>query len=188
MPLSKSVPRRQVHELKINFETFLRQDGLWDIEAHMTDTRMHEITSDFYPKLEAGKPYHDMWVRLTLDSTMEVKAIEVVMDRAPFGQCPKIVGNYQKLMGARIGNKWLRRVVEAGGGCSGCTHINGILQYMGNVAFQGIMTELTSTNQGYPVLLTEAQVAEALINSCHSWEASTAIVREYLPSFQQPKQ
>jgi hypothetical protein len=121
MPLSKSVPRRQVHERKINFETFLRQDGLWDIEAHMTDTRMHEITSDFYPKLEAGKPYHDMWVRLTLDSTMEVKAIEVVMDRAPFGQCPKIVGNYQKLMGARIGNKWLRRVVEAGGGCSGCT-------------------------------------------------------------------
>ncbi len=68
MPLpSPSVPRKHIHTRRIVCEAFERADGLWDIEANMTDVKSHDVD-----RACAGEPLHDMWVRLTLDTTFVI--------------------------------------------------------------------------------------------------------------------
>ena len=44
MPLPPSVPRDELHLRSIQLRGFRRSDGLYDIEARMVDTKVHEIT------------------------------------------------------------------------------------------------------------------------------------------------
>lgn len=43
MPLSAPVPRVMRHRRAITVEAYLREDGLWDIEARLTDTKPRDI-------------------------------------------------------------------------------------------------------------------------------------------------
>ena len=39
MPLPNPVPRKLMHTRAIECNGYEREDGLWDIEAHLTDTK-----------------------------------------------------------------------------------------------------------------------------------------------------
>ena len=43
MPLSAPLPRSMRHRRAITVEAYLREDGLWDIEARLTDTKPRDI-------------------------------------------------------------------------------------------------------------------------------------------------
>lgn len=42
MPLPNSTPRKKMHHRRIDCESYLRDDGLWDVEAQMRDTRIYD--------------------------------------------------------------------------------------------------------------------------------------------------
>jgi hypothetical protein len=90
MPLSEPAPRRHLHTRKITCEGFARDDGLWDIEARIVDTKTYSVDEPFRGLREPGMPVHDMQLRLTLDRDMVVRDIEVTTNESPYDICPSV--------------------------------------------------------------------------------------------------
>ena len=74
MPLSPPAERQHIHTRRVTCQGFRRADGLWDIEGHITDVKTYPFANDYRGTIEPGDPIHDMWIRLTLDDSFEVKA------------------------------------------------------------------------------------------------------------------
>ena len=58
MPLSPPVEREPIHTRKVTCRGYLRQDGLWDVEGHMTDQKSYAYPNDYRGQIEAGEPVH----------------------------------------------------------------------------------------------------------------------------------
>ena len=103
MPLSPSVSRRALkHARAIEIEAFARDDGLWDIDAHITDRKTRDTTLASSIRT-AGSPIHDLWLRLTIDTQLNIVAAEAVSDAVPYpGHCDTIGPAYQKLVGLNL--------------------------------------------------------------------------------------
>ena len=72
MPLPvPTVARSLTHTRRLRFEAYKSADGLWDIEAHLTDVKPfdYQLSSGVRP---AGTPVHDMWIRLTINLDLEI--------------------------------------------------------------------------------------------------------------------
>ena len=67
-----SVGRRPVHTRRIVCEGFARDDGLFDIEGTLTDTKPFALALP-ERRLEAGQPIHQMRVRLTIDREFVIR-------------------------------------------------------------------------------------------------------------------
>ena len=83
MPLSPPVGRQHLHTRHVTCQGFFREDGLWDIEAHLLDTKNH----DFHLKTgvrRAGQAVHDMWLRVTIDRNFAVVDAQASMDAVPY--------------------------------------------------------------------------------------------------------
>jgi hypothetical protein len=138
MPLSKPADRERLHTRAIEINGYRRSDGSYDIEAHLTDVKSYGQTNYDRGFIEAGEPLHDMWMRLTLDDTMLIHAVEAVSDRTPYEMCPTAAPNFERLVGMRIKAGFLREATSRVGGTVGCTHLRELLQQMATTAFQTI--------------------------------------------------
>ena len=76
MPLSKPAARKHIHTRDIKCHGFERDDGLWDIEGRLTDTKTYTFDNHDRGGIAAGEPIHDMLIRLTLTGDMVVAAAE----------------------------------------------------------------------------------------------------------------
>ncbi len=110
MGLPPPVEREAFHHRRIAVDGYRRSDGLWDIEAHMTDTKSYGFENDWRGRIEPGEPLHDMWLRVTLDDAMVVRDVVAAADAHPFRICPEITGNFRALIGETVGAGWSRRV------------------------------------------------------------------------------
>ena len=141
MPLSAPAPRKHLHTRAITVKGYTRDDGLWDIEGHMTDNKSYTFTNNWRGTVPPEVPLHEMWVRLTLDDDYIVIDAEAVSDHTPLEICRSITPEYKKLKGLRVGPGWNRKVKELLGGTRGCTHLTELLGPMATVAFQTISVE-----------------------------------------------
>jgi Protein of unknown function (DUF2889) len=66
MPLPSPSPRQPLHTRQVECRRFRRNDGLWDIEGHVVDTKPYDIPGKYVRAIKANQPVHDMWVRLTV--------------------------------------------------------------------------------------------------------------------------
>ena len=138
MPLSQSADREHLHTRAIEINGYRRADGLYDIEAHLTDTKSFGQTNHDRGYIAAGEPVHDMWIRLTVDEEMLIQAVEAVSDRTPYLTCPAAAPNFARLAGLRIKAGFLREANKLVGGTVGCTHLRELLQQIATTAFQTI--------------------------------------------------
>ncbi len=104
MPLSAPAPRRHYHTRQVTCRGYFREDGLWDIEGHMTDEKTYAFENSDRGEIQAGEPVHEMSIRLTIDDSMVIRDIEAVTDHGPFTLCGDIAPAYRKLIGIRIGS------------------------------------------------------------------------------------
>lgn len=178
MPLSEPAPREKLHTRTIVLEGYRRADGLFDVEARLTDTKSYGFANEDRGRIEPGEPLHGMLMRLTIDAEMRVVACEANTEHAPYAICPAITPNFAALAGLRIGPGWMRAVRERVGGVKGCTHLVELLGPMATVAFQTLV-----------VLRREAPVDEtrppALLNTCHAYAADSPVVARRWPRFAQ---
>lgn len=72
MPLPKSKEREELHTRQITCKGFKRKDGLWDIDAHITDIKTYSFDNAYRGEIVPGEPLHDMWIRLTVDDELIV--------------------------------------------------------------------------------------------------------------------
>jgi hypothetical protein len=179
MPLSPPAQRQHLHSRDIALRGYQRDDGLFDIEAHMTDTKTRSSTYFDGSVRPVGAPLHDMWLRLTLDHDREIVACEAAMDATPYEICPGAAANFAALVGLRIEGGFIRRALERVGGATGCTHLRELLQQLGTVAFQTFYS--AGLMQDDPASL--AGQRPPLLNSCFAWDERGAMIRDRFPQW-----
>jgi hypothetical protein len=177
MSLSKPAPRKHLHTRTIRCEGFERDDGLYDIEAQIVDQKTYAVDEPIRGHRPAGAPVHDMQLRLTLDKTMTVRAIEVTTNSAPYDICPSVAPGYQKLVGARIGGGWRKAVTEAVGRTKGCTHISELLMPAATVAFQTMGNWKPEKGANAP----DAGAKPGFIDGCKAWASDGPVVKKIFP-------
>jgi len=137
MPLPPAKARKTMHTRIIDCRGYERDDGLWDIEGHLTDTKTYTWRNRGGIKdLAAGEPAHDMWMRLTIDADMLIHEAIAVTDAGPHLPCGDITGKFSQLKGARITRGWTKGLRELIGGPNGCTHHWELLGRVAMVAYQ----------------------------------------------------
>jgi hypothetical protein len=178
MPLSEPPEREHIHTRDISCRGFRREDGLWDIEGRLVDTKRYAFDNRFRGEVAAGAPVHEMWLRITVDDALEIKDIEAVTEPGhhPFATCAEITPDYRKMVGTKIRPGWTRTVRERLGAERGCTHQTRLLQEIAVVAIQTV----------YPVLSRERNLDSGdrrppHIDTCHALRADGEVVREMYP-------
>ena len=178
MPLSDAAPREALHDRSIECRGFRRDDGLWDIEAHIVDTKTYAFENTARGEIRPGDAIHDMWLRLTVDDGFVIRGVEAAMDASPFPVCPAITPAFAKLAGVRLGRGWSHAVRERLGGVNGCTHLVELLRPVATVAFQTIWSaRRRDAGEDRPARKPPQ------INQCHALSSAGAIVREQFPEW-----
>ena len=179
MPLSKPVRRKLAHTREIRCQGFERDDGLWDIEGHITDVKTYAFDNTDRGHISAGEPIHDMWVRLTVDDDLVVHAAEASTDDSPYNICPGATAGYQALVGAKIAPGWRREVTKRSGGIKGCTHINDMV--MGPMAVTAYQTiKAKSAKNAQP---QDPNARPPLLDTCHAYNSAGPVARREFPNF-----
>jgi hypothetical protein len=171
---SSSIPRQRLHQRSITYEGYRRDDGLFDIEAHLVDAKDHdyELITGTRPAREA---VHDMWARVTIDRAFVVHAIEVRTVGMPYpGACDRIEPAYGKLVGANLVQGFRKRLHDDMGGTHGCTHVTELLGSLPTAAVQ-TMAGLRRENEG--------AAKPFQLDRCHALETTTDTVRRYYPNW-----
>ena len=137
MPLPPAKARNLVHTRTIVCHGYERDDGLWDIEGHLTDTKTYTWKKRAGVKdLAAGEPAHDMWLRLSVDLDMVIHEAIAVTDAGPHPPCGDITAKFALLIGKRITRGWTKELRDLVGGANGCTHHWELLGRVATVAYQ----------------------------------------------------
>jgi len=139
MPLLVPGARREVHQRTISMSTYARDDGLYDVEAHLIDMKPFLFERLGSPRpVPPGEALHDLWVRLTVDGNYTVQAIAAASDKTPYSLCKEAEDTLQVLVGQRIARGWSAVVKERLRGAASCTHLMEMLIPLATTAIQGI--------------------------------------------------
>lgn len=168
-----TVSRRLVHTRQIVCTGYLREDGLYDIEARMTDTKGHD-TPMLLKDLQAGEALHDMWLTLTVDDDLMIRSACTRTLAAPTPYCTHINETYARLAGVRITEGFMREVRARVGGIRGCTHLTELLGPMATTAFQTIMG-LRSVEKRRARGQDNKQLP--LLGTCYAWRADGEVAK-----------
>ena len=126
-----------MHHRRIDCRGYLRDDGMWDIEGHLVDTKPYDLPNpDRGGTIRAGEHLHEMWIRLTVDTDLLVHEVEAKTDFGPYSVCGDITDNFRALVGLRIAAGWTQKTRELLGGVKGCTHLVELLGPGATTAFQ----------------------------------------------------
>ena len=176
MALTPAAARAPIHHRRIDCRGYRREDGLWDIEGHLTDAKTYAFDNAFRGTIEPGEAIHDMWLRLTLDDELTVVAVEAATAAGPFALCPAITPAFASLEGLRIGPGWRREVQRRLGGVQGCTHLVELLGPLATTAYQTIHVWRAKHE---PALETDQPPRH--LDSCHALARDGEVVRQHYP-------
>ncbi len=182
MPLPASpVDRKLFHTRRIVVEGFERADGLWDIDAWLTDIKSYAFPNRDRGEIKAGEPLHGMGLRVTFDNDMTIRDAVAVTDFSPFRICGDITPAFKKLVGLSMRPGFTRAVKENLGGVKGCTHLVELLGPIATTAFQ--TTAARRFERIVNQTADERRQRPHLLDSCHSWAADGPIVAREYPVF-----
>ncbi len=175
MPLPTPSTRTRLHTRRVSYEGFRRDDGLFDLEGHLTDVKDHDyaLLTGLRP---AGVPVHDMWARVTIGTDFIVRSIDVRTDGMPYeGACDRIEAAYGKLAGASLLHGFRKTLYDAMGGVRGCSHVTELLAHAPTAAIQmfaGLRREIEPGGD-----------KPFQLDRCHALETTTDTVRRYYPQW-----
>ena len=113
MPLSPPQPREHIHTRDIICTGYRREDGLWDIEGHLTDTKTYAFTNNERGDIPPGVPVHEMWIRLTVTDSLALLRYVVELPDMPRRRTELSTSgrpaDWPQLAQARPGTGWRRR-------------------------------------------------------------------------------
>jgi hypothetical protein len=173
MGLPPAGRREPIHLRRIEIEGYKREDGLYDVEARLVDTKPFDfkLAAGVRP---AGQPIHDMWLRITVDRQLTIVDAAAAMDAVPYvDHCGEIVPAYRKLVGLSIGPGYHRRLKELLGGVRGCTHLNELAGVLATATFQTLAGQRLQDPQRRPFQL----------DRCHALASDAPAVARYYPKW-----
>ena len=194
MPLSTPTPRNLIHQRLIDCKGYEREDGLFDIEGRLTDTKAYGFDTTVRGRLEPGDFIHDMKMRVTIDTTFKIVDIEAVSDHHPYRNCGEITPNYKALIGQRIVSGFTNATEQAVGREKGCTHHTGLLRDLATVAFQTLGPLLSKRQRAQGESVTDVSKSifkgrkPPMIDGCHALARTNPNVKEFFPKWYLPKE
>ncbi|MBN9409229.1 MAG: DUF2889 domain-containing protein [Burkholderiales bacterium] len=138
-----AVGRRPVHLRRIECAGYVRDDGLFDIEGRLVDTKPYDLVLPERP-LPAHEPIHQMTLRLAVDASFLIHEAEARTLDAPYGVCGRIAPDYARLVGMRIEPGFNLTVKRMFRGTQGCSHITELLPALATTAFQVIWSDTSN--------------------------------------------
>ena len=173
MGLPPTVPREPLHRRAIDIRGYKREDGLYDVEAHLEDTKPYDfkLAAGIRP---AGEPVHSMWLRITVDRELRIVDAAAAMDAMPYVEhCDAIVPAYRKLIGLAIRPGYHQKLKELFGGVRGCTHITELAGALATAAFQSM------AGQG----LQPVDRKPFQLDRCHALDSTGPVVARHYPKW-----
>ena len=169
------VERELLHTRRVRYEGYKRADGLWDIEAHLTDIKNHDYRLKTGVR-RAGQPVHSMWLRLTIDREFNVVDAAASSEAVPYpGGCETIAPAYRALVGLNLVRHFRLKANELLGGVRGCTHLTEMLAGMPTAAIQSFAGEMKEEQ--------DDGSKPFQLDQCHALETSTETVRVWYPKW-----
>jgi hypothetical protein len=174
LSLPPAHPRKLAHTREVTFHGYQRDDGLWDIEAHMRDTKPELFDIPGERTWQPLEPIHDMQIRLTVDTALVIRDIAVSMNHTPHEECGQAESPMRKMIGCRLGSGWRKAIEENLGNAKGCTHLRELLFNMATAAFQSV----TGTFAGH-----DPDQPPPHLGRCLSWRFDSPLVERRYPIF-----
>ena len=183
MPLPAPANRRLLHDRAVTYRGYEREDGLWDLEAELVDTKDYPITMFERGELPPGTRIHGMLLRVTVDDDFVIRAIATSMDDTPLPECVGARDPMQAMVGVTMGRGWRQAIDRALGGTRGCAHLRELLFNLATLAFQTIPAgQLRRQGQSTPPQPVDGQPPFHL-GSCHTWDVDGPAVARHYPQF-----
>ena len=186
MPLSPPAPRQLRHRRAIRLEAFEREDGLWDIEACLTDEkpRDFQLATGVRPH---GLPIHELWLRITIDRKLTIVDVEASSDWSPYGEsCAESNFAYRKLIGLNLLQSFRREANKVLRGTVGCTHLTELCGVLPTAAVQAFAGDVWKIEDGNPFKQDNEAGAPHeeppfQLGRCHALRFDGPAVKEYYP-------
>jgi hypothetical protein len=177
MALPTASSERQLnHRRSIDVQIYARGNGLWEVDAHITDLRTRE-TRMATGMLPAGAPIHDMLLRLVVDERFNIVEAGSQTRAMPYpGDCDNHGDAYARLVGLNLMRGFRQAVKERLGGVRGCTHLTELTQVLPTAVVQAFAGEVIDTRGD-----SDASAQPFQIDRCHALRADGLAVKTYYP-------
>ena len=177
MALPTAAPERQLkHSRHIDVQIFARGNGLWEVDAVLTDVKTRIAHMAEGPRAP-GTPIHDMLLRLVVNEQLDVVAAGSESRWVPYaGICDEHGDAYAKLVGLNLLQDFRTQLRQRVGGVLGCTHITELAQVLPTAVVQAFAGEVIDTRG-----TTEGAPKPFQIDHCHALRSSGEAVRLHYP-------
>jgi DUF2889 family protein len=172
-----------MHRRSVECLGYLRDDGLWEVEARLVDSKpfvRHERGQGMRP---AGDPVHDIRLRLAVDDTFLIHDTGTTMQTTPYPSCVEVEGILQRLVGERIGKGWREVVRRKIGKLETCTHLAELLGPAVTTLFQTMSHGKDPDGRDSIDGQRDATEPPFFVGGCHSWRTDGPNVAEFFPQF-----
>ena len=177
-----AVSRRHVHTRQVRVDAYARSDGLWDLEATLTDTKGGDFRLATGIR-KAGDPVHDMRLTVTIDTHLTIVDADASASWVPYpGHCDRIGPDYRKLVGLNLTQDFRRHLRERLGGVQGCTHITELAGVLPTAAIQAFAGEVIKTQDAsQPADDAASHRKPFQLDRCHALRSDGPAVAEFYP-------
>jgi hypothetical protein len=180
MPLPPPVSRRALrHTRAIDIQAFARDDGLWDLDAHIRDIKVND-TALASGVRHGGHPVHDLYLRITIDLDMNIVDAEAVSDAVPYpAYCDTIGSAYKALTGLNLKTNFRRDLKPRLSGILGCTHLTELAQILPTAAIQAFANDVWPTYDKASADVPHEKPFQ--LDKCHALRTDGGAVAQFYP-------
>jgi len=176
-------PRRLMHRRSVECLGYLRDDGLWEVEARLVDTKPFARLERGGGMRPPGDPVHDIRLRLAVDDTLLIHETGTTMQTIPYPSCVDVEGILQRLVGERIGKGWREVVRRKIGKLETCTHLAELLGPAVTTLFQTMSNGKNPDGRDSIDDQRHATAPPFFVGGCYSWRTDGPVVAEFFPQF-----
>jgi hypothetical protein len=177
MPLPPSTASRTpMHTRSIRVQGYARDDGLWDLEAELIDTKGYSFAKQGGDMVPAGQPVHHMHLRITIDTEYTIVAAVAAYDAAPYGEhCTCIESAYGAMVGMNLLKGFRQQIKTRFGRTAGCTHMTELSLVLPTAAVQS----MSSRRRENP----DSEQRPFQLDGCHALSVDGAVVMQFYPQW-----
>lgn len=175
MPLPPSSPtRRPKHTRAIQIDSWVRDDGLWEVEARVCDSKTRDTHAGGLMR-PAGEPIHNLLLRLIVDTQFNIIQAGAQSLAVPYpGQCDEHGDRYGQLAGLNLMRGFKRAVRERLGGAAGCTHLTELADVLPTAVVQAFAGDVIDTRG-------DGEQPPFQLDRCHALVTHGEVVRLHYP-------
>lgn len=180
MPLPPPAARRHVHTRRVQVEGYLREDGLWDVEASLIDDKPYAYDDFERGRRQPGEPVHKMSIRLTVDDQLVIRDAAAAMEDVPYPTCHDVPPRIETLIGMKLGGGWRNAVRERIAKRQACTHLMELIGPAITTLFQSMSAKSFEDASGSRKAPTQKPY---FIDGCWSWRSDGPALKKFFPQF-----